>query len=61
MPQVVTPDTVSTSLLLRSQLDPERTSAHLNFVLFLSAGDAAFVLAFLADPAADRRDDAGCS
>jgi hypothetical protein len=61
MPQVVPPDTVSTSLFLRSQLDPEWTSAHLNFVLFLSAGDGAFVPAFLADPAADRRGDAGCS
>jgi class 3 adenylate cyclase len=46
------------SLLLRSQLDPAWTSTRLHFVLFLSVGGAAFVLAYAAGQAANRRGDA---
>ena len=46
------------SLLERSRLDPEWTSTRLHFVLFLAVGGGAFLLAFLAGQAADRRGDA---
>ena len=46
------------SLLERSNLDPEWTSARLHFVLFLAVGLGACVLAYIAGQAADRRGDA---
>jgi class 3 adenylate cyclase len=46
------------SLVLRSHLDPEWSSPRLHFVLFLSVGAGASVLAFLAGQAAERRGDA---
>jgi class 3 adenylate cyclase len=46
------------SLLLRSKLDPEWTSPRLHVMLFLGVGGGAFVLAYLAGQAADRRGDA---
>jgi class 3 adenylate cyclase len=46
------------SLLERSNLDPEWTSARLHFVLFLAIGLGACILAYLAGQAADRRGDA---
>src|SRR5262245_4466107 len=46
------------SLLLRRQLDPMWTSLRLHLVLFLAVGTGAFVLAYLAGQAADRRGDA---
>jgi len=46
------------SLLERSNLDPEWTSARLHFVLFLAVGGGACILAYLAGQAADRRGDA---
>jgi adenylate cyclase len=46
------------SLLFRSELDPTWTSNRLHFVLFLSVGGGAFVLAYFAGQAADRRGDA---
>jgi class 3 adenylate cyclase len=46
------------SLLARSQLDPEWSSARLHFVLFLSVGAGAFVLASIAGQAAEKRGDA---
>ena len=46
------------SLLERSKLDPEWTSARLHFVLFLAVGGGACILAYLAGQAADRRGDA---
>jgi class 3 adenylate cyclase len=46
------------SLVLRSHLDPEWSSPRLHFVLFLTVGAGASVLAFLAGQAAERRGDA---
>jgi class 3 adenylate cyclase len=46
------------SLLFRSQLDPAWTSTRLHFLLFLGVGSGAFVLAYAAGQAADRRGDA---
>jgi class 3 adenylate cyclase len=46
------------SLLLRSKLDPEWSSPRLHVVLFLGVGGGAFVLAYVAGQAADRRGDA---
>jgi class 3 adenylate cyclase len=46
------------SLLERSSLDPEWTSARLHFVLFLAVGGGACILAYLAGQAANRRGDA---
>jgi class 3 adenylate cyclase len=46
------------SLLFRSELDPAWTSTRLHFVLFASVGAGAFVLAYAAGEAADRRGDA---
>ena len=46
------------SLFLRRALDPTWTSARLHFVLFLTVGGGAFVLAYLAGQAAERRGDA---
>jgi class 3 adenylate cyclase len=46
------------SLLLRSRLDPEWSSPRLHVVLFLGVGGGAFVLAYIAGQAADRRGDA---
>ena len=46
------------SLLLRSTLDPEWSSPRLHVVLFLAVGGGAFVLAYIAGQAADRRGDA---
>jgi adenylate cyclase len=46
------------SLLFRSSLDPMWTSARLHFTLFLSVGTGAFILAYVAGQAADRRGDA---
>jgi class 3 adenylate cyclase len=46
------------SLLLRSQLDPQWSNPRLHVVLFLGVGGGAFVLAYLAGQAADRRGDA---
>ena len=46
------------SLLLRSELDPEWSNPRLHVALFLSIGSGAFVLAYLAGQAADRRGDA---
>jgi class 3 adenylate cyclase len=46
------------SLLFRSELDPAWTSTRLHFVLFISVGGGAFVLAYAAGHAADRRGDA---
>jgi class 3 adenylate cyclase len=46
------------SLLLRSELDPQWSNARLHVVLFLGVGTGAFVLAYLAGQAADRRADA---
>jgi class 3 adenylate cyclase len=44
--------------LFRSQLDPAWTSTRLHFVLFVSVGGGAFLLAYVAGQAADRRGDA---
>jgi class 3 adenylate cyclase len=46
------------SLFLRRALDPEWTSARVHFVLFLTIGGGAVVLAYLAGEAAERRGDA---
>ena len=46
------------SLLLRRQLDPAWEGMRLHFALFLAVGGAAFVLAYIAGGAADRRGDA---
>jgi class 3 adenylate cyclase len=46
------------SLLLRSELDPQWTNLRLHVMLFLGVGSGAFVLAYLAGQAADRRGDA---
>ena len=46
------------SLFLRRALDPTWNSARLHFVLFLTVGGGAFVLAYLAGQAAERRGDA---
>jgi class 3 adenylate cyclase len=46
------------SLLFRSQLDPRWTSTRLHFVLFISVGAGAIVLAYVAGQGADRRGDA---
>jgi class 3 adenylate cyclase len=46
------------SLLLRRQLDPAWDGSRLHFVLFLIIGGGAFVLAYVAGQAADRRGDA---
>jgi class 3 adenylate cyclase len=46
------------SLLLRSKLDPEWSSPRLHVVLFLAVGGGAFILAYVAGQAADRRGDA---
>jgi adenylate cyclase len=46
------------SLLLRSELDPQWSNARLHVVLFLGVGSGAFLLAYLAGQAADRRGDA---
>jgi adenylate cyclase len=46
------------SLFLRRQLDPAWDSPRLHFVLFLAVGGGAFILAYLAGQAADRRGDA---
>jgi class 3 adenylate cyclase len=46
------------SLLLRRQLDPAWDGSRLHFVLFLAVGGAAFLLAYVAGQAADRRGDA---
>ena len=46
------------SLFLRRQLDPAWDSPRLHFVLFLAIGGGAFMLAYLAGQAADRRGDA---
>ena len=46
------------SLFLRRALDPKWDSARLHFVLFLTVGGGAFVLAYLAGQAAERRGDA---
>ena len=46
------------SLLLRSTLDPEWSSPRLHVVLFPGVGGGAFVLAYIAGQAADRRGDA---
>jgi class 3 adenylate cyclase len=46
------------SLLLRRRLDPAWDDARLHFVLFLAVGGAAFVLAYGAGQAAERRGDA---
>jgi adenylate cyclase len=46
------------SLFLRRQLDPAWESARLHFVLFSAVGGGAFLLAYLAGQAADRRGDA---
>jgi adenylate cyclase len=46
------------SLLLRSKLDPPWSSPRLHVVLFLAVGSGAFVLAYVAGQAADRRGDA---
>ena len=46
------------SLFLRRTLDPTWDSGRLHFVLFLAVGGGAFVLAYLAGQAAERRGDA---
>src|SRR5215475_1474339 len=46
------------SLLLRSRLDPTWDGSRFHFVLFLAVGGAAFLLAYVAGQAADRRGDA---
>jgi class 3 adenylate cyclase len=46
------------SLLFRAKLDPEWTSPRLHFALFLGVGTGAFILAYAAGQAADRRGDA---
>jgi adenylate cyclase len=46
------------SLFLRRHLDPEWSDPRLHFVLFLSVGAGACVLAYIAGQAADRRGDA---
>src|SRR5215467_11250467 len=46
------------SLLFRSKLDPEWNSPRLHVMLFLGVGGGAFILAYLAGQAADRRGDA---
>ena len=46
------------SLLLRSALDPEWNSPRLHVILFLGVGGSAFILAYVAGQAADRRGDA---
>ncbi len=46
------------SLFLRRALDPTWDSGRLHFVLFLAVGGGAFVLAYLAGQAAERRGDA---
>ena len=46
------------SLLLRSHLDPSLTNPRLHFVLFMTVGAFASVLAYAAGDAADRRGDA---
>ena len=46
------------SLFLRARLDPEWTSSRLHFVLFLAVGGGAFILAYFAGRAAERRGDA---
>ncbi len=47
-----------TSLLLRSHLDPNFSNPKLHFVIFLSVGAFASVLAYAAGDSADRRGDA---
>ena len=49
------------SLFLRRHLDPEWSDPRLHFVLFVSVGAAACVLAYIAGQAADRRGDARVS
>jgi class 3 adenylate cyclase len=46
------------SLVLRRHLDPAWDDPRLHFVLFLTVGGGAFVLAYIAGQAADRRGDA---
>ena len=46
------------SLFFRRQLDPAWESQRLHFILFLGVGGGAFILAYLAGQAADRRGDA---
>jgi class 3 adenylate cyclase len=46
------------SLVLRRQLDPAWEDPRLHFVLFTTVGGGAFVLAYIAGQAADRRGDA---
>lgn len=46
------------SLFLRQQLDPRWSTPRLHFVLFLTVGWAAFLLAYIAGDAAERRGDA---
>jgi adenylate cyclase len=46
------------SLFSRARLDPEWTGSRLHFVLFLAVGSGAFILAYVAGRAADRRGDA---
>ena len=46
------------SLLLRRRLDPAWDGSRLHFILFLAVGGAAFVLAYVAGQAAERRGDA---
>ena len=46
------------SLFARARLDPQWTGGRLHFVLFLAVGSGAFILAYIAGRAADRRGDA---